>query len=114
MTQTFEDYFAVLPRNDMHGRMLFDAVKAGLHPFKPERLHSYLEFDIDFNRYRLYVEVFFKDNYRLAHREFMEADDLLNDSYAEMRRVSDLMFKAFRYREDFHAFVPKTVTLGEN
>lgn len=115
MTQfKMEDYFAVLPQHDMHGRDLFAAVREGLWPFKAETIHSYLEFDISYNRYRLFVEVEFKDHYRIAHREFMDHDDLLDNPDSEMFRVSELMFKAFRYREDFHAFVPKTVTLGEN
>lgn len=114
MNHMFEDYFAVLPHEDMHGRILFESVREGMSPFRPETISASLEFDIDVNRYWLFVEVVFKDGYRLAHGEHMEASLMYSDPDVEIFRVSKLMFNAFRNREDYHAFVPKTVELGEN
>lgn len=101
---------ARIPRNDIHGKIIFEAIREGLSPFKARTINLHFEYDIDYRRYRLFADVYF-DHFRLAHRVFIDAFDLANNLEGEIEKAAADMLKGFRNREDFA--VPNNIFLGE-
>lgn len=100
-----------VPHSDMHGHHIFDATRAGLWPFRPRMIEVWMEFDIDFNRYVIFVEARFGDE-RIAKRKTIDAFDLADDIDGSILKVSQQFFEAFRNRGDYP--IPAKITLGEN
>lgn len=101
-----------LPHTDRHGEVLFDAVREGLWPFKADGIYIYLEYDIDYHRYRVLVEVRFKGNWHIAHSEYVDAWKLADDPDGEVWKLCPKFVHAFRNREDYFDLAP-LIHLGE-
>lgn len=111
MTLNLHDYFDVTPRND--STRIFEAIKEGFAPFRYKRIDLYTEYDIDYHEYRVLAGVVLMSGYTFSHSERIGARDLLGYPDREYRRVAELMFKAFRNRENIRG-VPSNIKLGEN
>lgn len=107
------EQLSYLPESDRHGRYIFDGVREGLEPFKAHMIQIYMDYDIDFNRYWVVVDVKFKSGWRLRHKEPVDRDDLLSDPDLEIFKIANLMRDAFRNREDFYDLAP-LISLGDN
>lgn len=106
------DALGRIPESDRHGADLFAAVREGLLPFKAHQIYTYLEYDIDYHRYWVIIEVIFKNGYRLNHKEFVDARDIAANPDMEMAKIAVLMLDAFRNRENFS--IAPLICLGAN
>ena len=102
-----------LSHSDPHGEVIFEAVREGLTPFKAEAIHLYMERDLDFNRFRLIIEVRFKGPWDIQHLEIIDADDLYSDPDLEIAKLYPKIVHAFRNREDYFDLAP-LIYLGNN
>ena len=103
----------ILPENDLHTRYIWERIREGLWPFKPHRVSLHMEYDIDYNKYRVFAVVKFKSGYPFEHVETVGRDALVDDIYAECYKIGQGMFEAFRYRE-LREVVPDNIILGED
>jgi hypothetical protein len=100
-----------VPQGDIHGHLVYDAIREGLYPFKPRTINLYMEYDIDFWRYVFFAEVWFPDR-QLRCRADIYVPDLETDLMAGARRIANEMFRGFRYRQTYP--IPDHIVLGEN
>lgn len=99
-----------LPHSDTHGQLIYKAIREGLVPFKARTINLYFEYDIDYNRYVIFAEVWFRD-LQLRGRADIDAFDMADNTDREVYKAAEKMFEAFRYREERP--VPENIILGE-
>lgn len=100
-----------LPEGDIHGRYVWKGIREGIWPFRPRTINLYLEFDIDFNRYVLFVEIWFPD-YQIRSRVDINAFDLADDPLREAIKAGEQFKNKIRDREDF--MLAPLIYLGDN
>jgi hypothetical protein len=100
-----------LPESDRHGKIIIDAIREGVAPFKPRHIYLFVENDIDYNRYAIFAEVWFNDG-RWAWREFIDAWALAEDTDREAMKAAGEFFIAFRNR--VAEPITDNIVLGEN
>ncbi len=100
-----------LYEKDYHALALEHAVLMGFWPFRVGRFQTFVDFDLDFNAYRLMLE--FPD-IDLIFRFRFERDEILDtqDPRQAEDRLGLHLCEAIRNRET--APVPDTIILGED
>lgn len=93
-----------------YGRFAAQGVARGMEPWTPDHVTLYVEFDIDYNRYRLVGEAIGK-NWRFDFPMHLSRDDML-DPLVWAEKTYYGMLRAFRNRESDP--VPGNIKLGEN
>lgn len=102
-----------IPHNDVHGQLIFDAIREGLWPFRAHIINVWTEYDIDRNEQKIVAEVRLMSGYTIAYIARANARDLADNLYGEVFRIAWEMRDAFRNREDFYD-LPPLIYLGEN
>jgi hypothetical protein len=108
--QFFTDNMGYLPE-DGFGQDLHRFVVEGFWPFKLRQTQLYLEFDIDFGMYHLYVDAL-GNNWRFAWKEPIDMYGLARNPEQTVLKVSRQLLQAFRQREPDP--IEDNVVLGEN
>ena len=111
ITTILDDGGRYLPETDRHGRYVWEAVREGIAPFRPRSIRVFVEYDIDFYRYVLFVEAWFPD-YQLRGRADIDVPDLDRDPDLAAFNAAKELFKQFRFREAYPC--GPNVELGEN
>lgn len=93
-------------------KSLTKAVVEGLYPFKPKTVETYVEFDIDFNRYRIHATAVFNNGFRITGAVCpVNRCDLLDYPEVVESAVAEALFASFRYGPRYLA--PDNIVLGE-
>lgn len=103
---------------DFHGALapgpvVAQGVADGLVPFQPRKIELYMDYDIDYNQYRIHATAIFQGGFRLTHSvQNVERDFLLNCPEMIAEEIGNTFFLAFRHRESCQP--PTNIVLGEN
>jgi hypothetical protein len=93
-------------------RVICAAVEKGMWPWKPTTVDLMLDFDIDFNKYRLLARAR-GNQWDFAYTVPIDRDDLLDTLDGEwIRGAYEKFIQGFRNRHDWA--VPNNIELGEN
>jgi hypothetical protein len=113
----FRDFMERLPddlRGFSHGSEIRYAVQEGMCPFKMARMDLYYEYEIDYHRYVIVVELRYSELYgseTLVAKKYSNAFDMADNPQKEVARLAEEFKSAFRHREEWP--VPDNIVLGE-
>lgn len=88
----------VIPRGEDVAKPVFEGILEGFWPFKPRSVRLFMDFDIDYNQYRILSEVCFGD-FLFPHTEPVSRDDVLDDPYGVMLPLGQKFKEYYRHLE---------------
>lgn len=97
--------------DEQKSRLVFEFVAEGMWPFRLKSIDVYMDFDIDYNEYRVLAGAVLMNGYTIGFEERINAFDFSGDPDEEFLKVAVKMREAFRNRED-HFPVPDNIVLG--
>ena len=92
-------------------RALGDAILLGMAPFQVRDVVIYMDYEIDYNRYRVVGEVVLFNLERIAYTVKPDRDDLINYPLKTKKAMCDEFTQVFRNRVGLPA--PDNIILGE-
>lgn len=109
--KTLVDDRGRISEQNEYGSWVGYGVRKGMQPFRLKQIDIWMDFDIDFNEYRIGGAAVLLSGYTISYTSRVNAFDLADFPGREMSRVADELFKAFRNRMDRP--VPDNIVLGE-
>lgn len=98
-------------QDDRLSRVLFDAAREGMWPFRGDKIEIGLEYEIDFNRDRIWVEVY-GTGWGFFASVLVDHYDMLDIPEITVHKIAQEIVQLLRNREDYR--LAPLIYLGEN
>lgn len=110
--KTLVDDRGHISEHNEYGSWVSYGIRQGMEPFRLKQIDILMDFDIDFNEYRILGAAVLMSGYTISYSSRVNACNLADYPGREMARVAKEMKEAFRNRMDWP--LPPLVYLGEN